>query len=258
MRRVEVIEPGKAPPLEEYAAPHCRVSGPLKSRPVSPTGASIWMLTAEVGRGAAFDWDEYHGDEALYLQRGELEVDGRICPEGGAVVVEANARPHVRATRPSSIVHMGPREEAPPADGLYGAAIPNRRAVHVVGPRGIFEARDEGRETKFFADATCPGCRLWLLYTSRNFAWETEIHSHSQDELIHLLEGEIHLGSQRLGPGATLFIAADQPYRFRAGDEGFAFINYRRDASEMTTRSTGKKIVEAGEAAGLDRVGDSF
>ena len=60
-----------------------------------------------------------------------------------------------------------------------------------------------------------------------------------QYELIYILGGEIHLGSQRLGPGASLFIAADQPYRFRAGAEGFAFINYRRDASEMTVRSTG-------------------
>jgi quercetin dioxygenase-like cupin family protein len=216
------------------------------------------MLTADLGSGASFDWEDHHGDEALFVQRGEHEVEGRRCPEGGAVVIEADARPIVRTTRSSRVVHMGPRDPAPPRDGLHGPASARSRDVHVVGPRGIFEAREKGRDTHFFADSTCPGCRLWLLYTSRSFAWETSVHSHSQDELVYLLEGEIRLGSFSLEPGSTVFIAADQPYQLRSGEDGFAFINYRRDASEMTTRATGEKILEAGEATGLTRVSDSL
>src|SRR5262249_54809399 len=90
-----------------------------------------------------------------------------------------------------------------------------------------------------------------LLYTSRFFAYEGPIHSHSQDELIHVLRGEISLGSLRAGQGDTLFVAADQPYRFRAGASGFAFLNYRRAASVMTMRATGETIVENGRATGM-------
>lgn len=168
------------------------------------------------------------------------------------VVVEANAVPRIMASVPTRVVHMGPRDDAPPTDGLYGPAKPAGGHVHVVGPRGTFEAQGEpGRETRFFADATCVSCRLWLLYTARRFAYESPIHSHSQDELIHVLEGEIRLGTLRVGPGSTLFIAAHQPYHFTSGEQGFGFLNYRRDASEMTTRSTGDTLVEAGATAGL-------
>jgi hypothetical protein len=219
-------------------------------------GVSIWMLTAEVSAGSTFMWDARHGDEALFVQRGELAVDGRTCPEGGAVVIEADARPEVIATLPTRVVHMGPRDDAPPVDGLYGPAKAARRKVHVVGPRGTFEALEEGRETRFFADATCSTCRLWLLYTARDFAYESRIHSHSQDELIHLLHGEIEVGSLRIGPGSTVFIAANQPYHFRASEMGFGFLNYRRDASEMTVRSTGHKLVEAGALNGFTPVND--
>ncbi len=97
---------------------------------------------------------------------------------------------------------------------------------------------------------------MWLLYTSRNFAFESQVHSHSQDELILMLHGEIQLGSLRLPPGSSVFIAANQLYSFRAGEQGFGFLNYRRDASEMTTRSTGDKLVEAGAVTGFTAVND--
>lgn len=256
MRKIEIVSPHTLPLQTDYAAPRCRVTGSVRSRPASPAGAPIWMLCAELEAGAVLRWEACHGDEALYVQRGELAVDGRSCPEGGAVIVESNARPTLTARVATQLVHMGPRDDAPPADGLYGPAKPGGQNVHVVGPRGTFEAREEGRDTRFFADATCPSCRLWLLYTSRSFACEIPVHSHSQDELIHLLEGEIQLGSLRAGPGDSVFIAADQLYHFRCAEEGFAFLNYRRDASEMTLKSTGHKLVEAGHATGLTAVND--
>jgi hypothetical protein len=256
MRKIEVVKPDENPSLSAYAAPRCRVSGTFECRRASPADASIWMLTADLESGATFDWEDRHGDEALFVQHGELEVDGRRCPEGGAVVIEADARPTLRTILPSRVVHMGPRDPAPPQDGLHGPASSRNPDVHVVGPRGIFESREEGRDTHFYADSTCPGCRLWLLYTSRSFAWETSVHSHSQDELVHLLQGEIRLGSLCIEPGSTVFIAAGQPYQLHSGEDGFAFINYRRDASEMTTRATGEKILEAGKATGLMPVCD--
>jgi len=256
VRKIEIVNPDEVPLQAHYAAPRCRAEGSVQSRSACPPGQSIWMLSAELAANATLCWDARHGDEALYVQRGELTVDGRTCPEGGAVVIEANARPTVTARVATKLMHMGPREDAPPAGGLYGAPDAGEAQVHVVGPRGTFEAREADRDTHFFADATCPTCRLWLLYTSRSSASESPVHSHSQDELIHLLRGEIRIGSLRAGPGTSVFIAAHQLYHFESGESGFAFLNYRRDASEMTVKSTGEKLVEAGHARGLTAVND--
>jgi hypothetical protein len=145
---------------------------------------------------------------------------------------------------------MGARDAAAAGRPMGGGAP----AVHVIGPRGVYEAIEPGRETRFFADATCPGCRLWLLYTARSFDYVSAVHSHAQDELIHVLRGEISIGSLRAGPGTTVFIAADQPYGFRGAAGGFAFLNYRRAPSRMTIRRTGQQIVENGAATGMTRV----
>ena len=256
MHKIQIVSPEETPVHAHYTAPSCRLEGSVRCRSASPSDASIWMLSAELDNGATLRWDPRHGDEALYVLRGALSVDGRDCPEGGAIILEADSQPRIQAQGATQLVHMGPREPSVPKDGLYGPPKAGGQKVHVVGPRGTFEAREEGRDTRFFADSTCPTCRLWLLYTSRSFASEVPVHSHTQDELIHLLRGEIRVGSLRAGPGTSVFIAANQLYHFESGEEGFAFLNYRRDASEMTVKTTGEKITEAGLAAGLTAVDD--
>jgi hypothetical protein len=213
------------------------------------------MRRVELDAGTKILWSADHGDEAVFVQGGELAIGGRSCPTGGALVIEANAAPEVTAVAPTRLLQMGARSQGPAAD-RSSEADGSEPVVHVVGPRGIFEAIEPGRETRFFADASCPGCRVWLLYTARDFAYESPVHSHSQDELIHVVRGEISIGSLRVHSGSTVFIRSGQPYQVRAGDEGFAFLNYRRDASQMTIRSTGEKILETGIANGMKRVSD--
>ena len=265
MRKIEVV-----------SAERCFDVGPGPGAPLPGDGPVSERVRESEGRvdldgrrscskrGPRIGWEPSHGDEALFVESGVLAVlDGedRLCPAGGAIVIEAAGRPdgrgpgreprdpHGGARRRR---HDGRRHRRPPVD-------PDDRPaprVHVIGPRGTFEALEPGRETRFFADATCPTCSLWLLYTARSFAYESPVHSHSQDELIHVLRGEVRIGSLVAGPGASIFIAAHQPYQFRSGPEGFAFLNYRRAASEMTIRGTGEKIVEAGAATGMTRVSE--
>jgi quercetin dioxygenase-like cupin family protein len=244
---IEVVRADPGAARAGYAAPGCALTGAAASASACPPDASIWMLAARLEAGASLAFDSEHGDEALYVEAGELSVDGRICPEGGAIVVEAGVSPRIEAHGASRVLHMGSRDPRAAGAGAKGRA----RGVHVIGPRGVCEAIEPGRETRFFADATCPTCGVWLLYTSRIFGYEAPVHSHSQDELIHVLRGEIFQGSLRAGPGDTLFVAADQPYRFRAGASGFAYLNYRRAASVMTMRATGQTILENGRATGM-------
>ena len=81
-------------------------------------------------------------------------------------------------------------------------------------------------------------------------------HSHSTDELIHLVWGELRLGSQTMRPGDTLAVDADRRYGFRSGPDGFGFLNYRRDASEQVVERGSPPRREGGLVNGLTAVMD--
>ncbi|MEZ4279842.1 MAG: hypothetical protein R3F21_09550 [Myxococcota bacterium] len=255
MRRIEVIRPEPARDGWKGGSTRARRGGPARSVAASPPACSLWMDVVELDPGGYIALDSGQGDEALYVVQGELAVDGQICPAGGAVVIEEAAAARFEALRATRLLHMGPR----PGDGdpTAGPAPKRGQRVHVLGPRGLFEACESGRETHFFADSTCPTCSLWLLRTGRDGAYASPVHSHSQDELIHVLTGEIRIGSLVVRPGETLFVAADQPYRFHGSAGGFAFVNYRSGPSRMTMRATGETIVENGTATGMHRVMDA-
>ena len=106
-----------------------------------------------------------------------------------------------------------------------------------------------------FADSSCETCRITLFLTGRDGPYTSSMHSHSADELMILVGGEVRFGSRRLHAGDAVAIVADHRYGFRSGDEGFAFLNYRRDASEQTTVGDAARP-EGGAARGLTLVND--
>jgi quercetin dioxygenase-like cupin family protein len=54
-----------------------------------------------------------------------------------------------------------------------------------------------------------------------------EPHAHTDDEIIYLLRGAIHLGARVLGPGDALHVAGNTLYGFKVGPEGCEFLNFR-------------------------------
>jgi quercetin dioxygenase-like cupin family protein len=229
-----------------WGAPSVALDGDGTSVRLSPEGFSLWLYRGTLAPGASLSWQSPHGDEIVYVTRGEVEVEGRRCVTGGAVVVEADAAATLRAVDgDAAVLHFGPADPMPPADGFYGPADTAAHGVHVVGPGGTWAQVEGVRDSRFFADSTCPTCRLTLLYTGRDAAYESAAHSHSQDELIHVMKGELQLGAYRVGPGDTLAIAKDVRYRFRS--DGFGFLNYRRDVSHQTIDRDKPAILEGGE-----------
>jgi hypothetical protein len=81
-------------------------------------------------------------------------------------------------------------------------------------------------------------------------------HSHSQDELIHVLTGQIALGRATLGPGDTLYVQAHRRYTFTGGPDGFSFLNYRPDASLHAVVRGGEPRLEGGAAHGFTHTAD--
>src|SRR5581483_1487108 len=99
-------------------------------------------------------------------------------------------------------------------------------------------------------------CRITLLSVGRFGASSSAVHSHTQDELIHVVAGGLTLGARRVEPGDTLAIAAGVRYGFKGDDGGFLFLNYRADASEQHWPDGRPPLTEGGAVNGLERVWD--
>jgi hypothetical protein len=129
--------------------------------------------------------------------------------------------------------------------------------VHIVGPgpaRGTDVIRPDGSMSAgYYFDSTCGTCDLTLLRTSGVGVIRGSSHSHSQDELIRVLDGELHFGPQVAGAGMTAAIPADQRYAFRASAP-FTFLNYRAGPSSIT-KSDGMAVRESAESLGWGDLG---
>jgi quercetin dioxygenase-like cupin family protein len=255
-KKLEIVKGADAPVADGYGAGAHRVDGHIASRLVSPPGFSLWMLQADLADGATIEWPETHGDEAVYVLDGGLDIEGRVVPPRGAAVVESDVVTRAQAVGPTRILHMGPADPAPPRDGINGPAATTGHGVHVVGPRGTYANTTDTVDSHYYADSTCPTCRITVLSVGRSHRWESAPHSHTQDELIHVVSGAITLGRRRVEPGDTLAIAADARYGFRGADDGFVFINYRRDASQQWLGHDKPLLLEGGAVNGLTPVMD--
>jgi hypothetical protein len=126
-----------------------------------------------------------------------------------------------------------------------------------VGPNGRFTSgRRDGTFARWYADSTCPTCRLCLLQVERASARVGPTHHHSEDEIIFVIGGAVGFGARWLEPGTALFIAANTRYQIRTGDAGYRFLNYRRDLSQQIYDPSDPPQLESALARGGVEVGD--
>jgi mannose-6-phosphate isomerase-like protein (cupin superfamily) len=55
-------------------------------------------------------------------------------------------------------------------------------------------------------------------------------HAHIEDEVMHVLEGEIRFGNRSFPAGSTIYIPGGTLYSFTSGPDGVRFLNFRRRA----------------------------
>jgi quercetin dioxygenase-like cupin family protein len=253
MAKIEVLRAADHEPVDGYRAPTCTLDGTATSRFVQSGDSSLWLVTATLEPGARLAWNTNHGDETIYVLSGRLTVDGRSCETGGVIVVESGVPAALTADRPSTVLHFGPHDPHPPTDGRFGPPRADAHRVHVVGPGGVDSRSEHLHETRWFADASCPTCRASLMFSSRGERYESALHSHSQDELIYVLDGELKLGNLRVGPGDALSVAAFVRYRFECGEDGYRFLNYSADSSAYIPADENAPKLGRGR-----RVGDGY
>jgi quercetin dioxygenase-like cupin family protein len=252
----EDVAPTTAPPSGVAA------TGGRVARRLSPEGFPLWVEVVDLDPGATLTWGPPRSDQVAYVTSGELEVAGRRCRPGGAIVVESEAAITATATDPTRLVHFGAWATGPPTDGPHGPPGARRDAVHVVGPTGWFSTRPRPEiEATWFADGTCPGCRAACFRVRRQGAGPPRgrPHTHSQDEIIYVLGGAIRLGALTCPAGSALSVPGGLRYAETSGPEGAVFLNFRRDASIQVYHEAGGPCaprLEAALALGGTEVGD--
>lgn len=232
------------------------VSGVDWSKQISPDDYSLFLVVSALADGAVMRWSTDHGDEAVCVLEGELDVDGHRCPPGGAVVVEAGVACSATAIGATRIAHYGPTDPAPPVDGALGPAQIDGHGVHVVGDGGWFRAGNETYSQTWWADSSCPTCRICVFRIEHPDGPDNDLpHHHTQDEIIFVLDGELRLGSYRCPAGTAISIPAYMRYSLRSDGNAFAFLNYRRDASRFAMPGQEEMSELALEISG-EKVGD--
>jgi hypothetical protein len=244
MAKFTAIDEASTPPAEAHPAGHA-AAGLRAARLLSPDDFRLWLAVLELDDGG-----ELHagpGGEALYLLDGEVAVDGTVCPAGGAVVVEPGVEARLEARGAVRAAHFGARHAGPVEPG---------RGVHVVGPRGLWTSgRLEGVEAVWFADSTCPTCAIAFFLVSAADAHRGPPHSHTQDEIIYLIDGSLRTGARRYGPGTALSIHGGTRYALDGPPGGHRFLNFRTGVSYQTNAGQPPRLETAAARDG-SYVGD--
>lgn len=217
----------------------CRVSGGAARR-LSPDGFSIFLDLVSLDAGGSLEWSRGHGDDAVYVVDGALDVAGATCPVGSVVIVESGVSAKVIAMGPTVVAHFGPAE----------TGSPRGETVHVVGPRGRFESARGRPFFRFYADSTCPTCDAFLLYSQRDHGWSVTPHSHSADELIYVLDGTVMTGRVARPIGECLAYEAGRRYALAAPAGGFVTLNYRATPSTLEFADLDGSILETAANVG--------
>ena len=84
-----------------YSAPNSEVQGDAHGHPFFPDGYSLWRVAGQLSAGAVIKWTRSHGDEAVYVIDGLLDLGGTQVGAETAVIVEAGVSGELRAINDS-------------------------------------------------------------------------------------------------------------------------------------------------------------
>jgi quercetin dioxygenase-like cupin family protein len=85
--------------------------------------------------------------------------------------------------------------------------------------------------------------RLQLFEIRLEPGLEVGTHAHADDEIVYVVDGELHVGRRVCGPGSSFFVPGNTLYGFRAGPEGCRYLNFRAQAD--ATYFTKEHFVDA-------------
>lgn len=205
----------------------------------------------EVPSGAALGLTTTTIDRVVYVWRGEVEAGGHALVAGSSLIIEhGRSLELTNAGRQEALllVFSAARPAAAPRAGGNVHFLPVERVPRTGPPEGT-----EGVRGGMHADSACATCDVWLhenhlpgspMPSSR--AETRGIHSHTEDEVIFVTDGQIRLGMKLYGPGTAIAIASGTLYSFTPGPDGVSFVNFRAGMPGDIQFADGTSMSETG------------
>lgn len=189
----------------------------------------------------------------MFVWEGRIEGGGLTLDKGSSLIAEKGATVELLGVdslssilvfsagrtpcddRPGGHLHLLPVEAVPRSNALGGASNLGG-AMH--------------------ANSACPTCEVWLhenfffTGTEKRADAEAGVHSHTEDEIIFVTDGEIRLGARLFPRGTAVAISADTLYSFTAGPGGMSFVNFRAATPGDIRFANGVTMSETGYWAG--------
>ena len=218
---------------QPYPAPQCTVSGGARGSLGSM--GDIWTIKGTLNAGAELTWSGSQGDEVLFVLDGRIQIRGQDVPTNSVLIVEANTVAAATVLEPTRTIHFGSTLDLPASDRADIAPTSHEHGIHIVArdeADGMTVKTADGTsfKTQYYADGTCQTCSAALLRVETDGPAAAPPHSHSVNEIIHVLRGEMHLGAKVVAAGMSLSVPADMRYAFKT-DGPIEFINYRPEVS---------------------------
>lgn len=243
MPRISLIPPDKA----RASALPAMLSGDAEAHAYCCDAESpLHLHRLTLGAGGTLRFERAGMDRLAYVWRGAIEVAGCALPAGSSMIVERNAALDVVGGAMAAEILVF-SAVTPPTDGGHASLLPADRVPRYETQGG------SGVSGGMHFDATLSSCPFWLHENrfpgSPPPTAEEErrgVHSHSEAEIIFVIDGQIRLGAQLHGPGTALAIGADVLYAFTAGPEGLGFVNFRAAMPSDIRFPGGTTISETG------------
>jgi redox-sensitive bicupin YhaK (pirin superfamily) len=155
-------------------------------------------------------------DRFFYVWKGNIRIEGENLVEGSSLIVERDGHLDVLTDEGATLVVFTMQANLTLRSGGRAHVLPADRVPSL--PSG---------SAKLHADASCDGCEVWLHEVELAAGAATNVHRHTEDEVIFVTKGNVVLGNKSFGPGTAIAIAAMTMYSFAAGLSGLSFINLR-------------------------------
>lgn len=194
--------------------------------------------------GASVSFTGTPTDRAVYVWQGAIDACGTQLGARSSLIVEYDAVVSASASGEGATLLEFNMKDRCAEDRAGGNVhlLPSTRAPHIAGVHG------GGRiDMALHADSQCPTCKVWLHESDWSGAdVETVLHSHSEDEIIFVVGGNMRVGKRHYGPGTALAVAANTKYGFFSGPDGLSFINFR-GTSPIYTLADGSIVLDEEE-----------
>lgn len=224
-------------PREASPDPASRVSGVDIRAVLAGPDVPLHLHRLLLRPAAWIAWNDGGRGLMLYVKSGVVQILGQEVGAGGAITVEHGAKARLTAVEESELLmfQQGPicNARIEGAGGHVHILVPQSvpRRTHYAGMDHLGGA--------LFADASCPSCSLWLHENTFMGHHGADLHTHSEDEVIVVLAGEVILGKRNYPSGTVIAVAANTVYGFATGHENSTILNFRPAAPTYRSRKAG-------------------